>query len=311
MLAMQDNAQAPLITIGITCYREGEQLRQCWQTVLDQTDARWTAVMVLDGNHDAATRAVFDSLEHPKLRKHASDVNQGPYPTRNQAFALTETPYHFYLDGDDQLVPNSVALVLAAWAKTPAAAIVVGDYLFFDGGSGVKRYPRHVTADDYLAGQPLPGPCAYKTALWQQLGGFADELARGNGDYDFHLGAAELGAKVVHCGDVFYRYRLGQSTKVSVSYDRSYHKTHEIMVRRHPQFFAHARRRQRFLALAYVRSAVSCYAAGERAEARALLAQAAEYGVWRDPWLWRPALAAMRRSLFPAGIARGLQRLWR
>ncbi len=308
---MTDNVRPPLITIGITSYREGEQLQQCWDSVLAQTDERWTAVLVLDGGHDAATRAVFDRLSHPRLRKVAAEVNQGPYPTRNLAFSLTETPLHFYLDGDDQLVPQSVALVLAAFAQTPEAAIVVGDYLYFDGGSGVKHYPQHVTPDDYLASQPLPGPCAYKTELWRQLHGFSAELSRGNGDYDFHIGAAEIGAQIVHCGGVFYRYRLGQSTKVSVSYDRDYYKTHEIMVRRHPVFFADGKRRRRFLALAYLRSAVSNWAAGDRRRAHELLGLARENGLLRDPWVWRPAVGAMRRSLFPAGIARGLQRLGR
>ena len=308
---MPDRAQPPLITIGITSYREGVQLQQCWDSVLAQTDERWLAVLVLDGGHDAETRAVFDSLTHPRLRKVAVAVNQGPYPMRNLAFELTETPYHFYLDGDDQLVPESVALVLAAIARAPDAAIVVGDYAYFDGGSGVKQYPQDVTPDDYLAGQPLPGPCVYKTALWRQLGGFAQELARGNGDYDFHIGAAEVGAQVVHCGGVFYRYRLGQSTKVSVSYDRDYHKTHEVMVRRHPQFFADPLRRHRFLALAYFRSAVSNYAAGSLTCAHKLFWQAVHNGLLRDPWLWSPAVSAMRRSLFPSGMVRTLLRLGR
>ncbi len=30
-----------LITIGITCYREGDLLRECWESVLAQTDDRW------------------------------------------------------------------------------------------------------------------------------------------------------------------------------------------------------------------------------------------------------------------------------
>ena len=304
-------AATPLITIGITCYREGEQLLACWESVLAQQDERWTAVMVLDGGHDAATRAIVDGLTHPKLRTLVSEINQGPYPTRNLAFSLTETPYHFYLDGDDQLLPESVGLVLAAFAKAPEAAIVVGDYRYFDGGSGVKHYPKHVTQDDYLAGQPLPGPCAYKTALWLQLRGFAEELARGNGDYDFHIGAAEIGAQVAHCGGVFYRYRLGQSTKVSVSYDRDYYKTHEIMVQRHPRFFADDTRRHRFLALAYFRSAVSNYLAEDFDRGGQLLALAAQNGLWTDPWLRQPAFSAVRRSLFPAGIARGLRKLLR
>jgi len=37
----------PLITIGITCCREGDLLRECWDSVLAQTDDRWVAVVDL------------------------------------------------------------------------------------------------------------------------------------------------------------------------------------------------------------------------------------------------------------------------
>ena len=58
-----------LITIGITCFREGEWLRECWESVLTQTDDRWQAVIVMDGGADDKTKEVFESLEHPKLKK--------------------------------------------------------------------------------------------------------------------------------------------------------------------------------------------------------------------------------------------------
>ena len=170
---MPDRAQPPLITIGITSYREGVQLQQCWDSVLAQTDERWLAVLVLDGGHDAETRAVFDSLTHPRLRKVAVAVNQGPYPMRNLAFELTETPYHFYLDGDDQLVPESVALVLAAIARAPDAAIVVGDYAYFDGGSGVKQYPQDVRPDRFSPALRLHARASARSrksaVTWTQL----------------------------------------------------------------------------------------------------------------------------------------------
>ena len=117
-----------LITIGITCYREGKWLRECWESVLSQTDDRWQAVIVMDGGADDATTEVFESLEHPKLQKFRFKENQGPYICRNKAFELTETPYHFYLDADDRLLSGAVAAVLEAripikWT-VPSGAIV-------------------------------------------------------------------------------------------------------------------------------------------------------------------------------------------
>ena len=297
----------PLITIGITCYREGDWLRECWESVLAQTDDRWAAVLVMDGENDERTRQVFERIEHSKLRKHAMEENVGPYPTRNKAFELTETPYHFYLDGDDQLVPDSVRLVLRTFEENPAAGIVYGDYQYFGGASRIARFPRTVSADDFIAGQPTPGACAYRRETWERVGCFAPELARGNADYDFLIGAIESGISSRHCGEVFYRYRVGNSGTVSTSYRLRYHETLEIMVRRHPRFFHDRRRRRAFLACGYARAATENLKAGDRETACALASKAMRLGKWRDAEAWRVLLY----SRLPAWATRGLRAVWR
>jgi glycosyltransferase involved in cell wall biosynthesis len=253
----------PLITVGITCHDEGEWLRESWQSVLEQTDDRWVAVLVMDGTNHERTRDIFQHIRHPKLRKVALAANMGPYPTRNKAFELTETPYHFYLDGDDQLVQESVALVLGTFARHPEAGFVYGDYEFFGRKRFIRRFPHTVSPDDLVKSQATPGPCAYKKHVWQQLGGFALELARGNADYDFLIGAAEAGVEGRHCGRVFYRYRAGHRVGVTGSYTRRYHETHEVMVHRHPRFFHDQYRRDRFLAAGYRRAALANLLAGD------------------------------------------------
>ena len=255
--ANDTSAGNSLITIGITCFNEGDWLLECWESVLAQTDDRWVAVLVMDGEASVNTREIFERLDHHRLRKFALSEHVGPYPTRNKAFELTRTRYHFYLDGDDQLMPNAVQLVLKTFDENPDAAFVYGNYQCFGSNNDVWRYRTVVTAQDFVEGQPTPGPCAYKVQTWKHLKGFAKELAWGNADYDFLLGAFEANLPGYHCGETFYRYRVGHSQKISDSYNRRYHETHEIMVRRHPSVFSDWQRRNRFLALGYRRAAIA------------------------------------------------------
>lgn len=301
------SADAPLITIGVTAYREGEWLAECWESILAQTDPRWEAVLVLDGGCDDKTRAVFDRLEHPRLRKLAMAENGGPYTARNEAFAMTRTPYHFYVDGDDRLPPDAVARVLETFADHPEADHVYGDYACFGARETTWVHPREVTAADFADGQPTPGGAAYKRVVWERLGGFARELARGNGDYDFLIGAYEAGFRGVHCGAIVYQCRIGHGDRVSSSYNRRYHETHEIMVRRHPRFFADRTLRRRFLTAGYRRAAFANQAAGDAATARRLGWAACVNGGWRDQGL---QMLVLRNSL-PNWSFRALQRLWR
>ncbi len=297
----------PAITIGITCYCEGDWLLECWKSVLAQTDERWNAVLVMDKTNHHRTREIYEQLVHPKLLKYEMPENMGPYPTRNKAFELTDTPYHFYLDGDDQLLPDSVALVLDVFAKPPEARFGYGDYRSFGHSHLIRRFLSSVTSDDFIEVQPTPGPCAYKKQLWEYLRGFALELAHGNGDYDFLIGAAEAGIKGYHCGDVFYRYRVGHASKVSNSYRQQYHKTHEIIVQRHPKFFSSPRNRNRFLALGYKFAALSNSSMGDKKKASTLAISAIRFGMWNDYELW----SLVFECIFPSFGARLFRRIKR
>lgn len=164
-----------------------------------------------------------------------------------------------------------------------------------------------MTARDLVERQSTPGPCAYKVLTWQQLGGWANELARGNADYDFLIGAFEAGLRGRHCGAIFYRYRVGHSGQVSQSYQRRHHETHEIMVRRHPDFFSNRARRNRFLALGYRRAAIASSEAGDLATAAHLAWNAWSRGMWGD----RAMQSIILRSRLPPSIYRMLRRAWR
>ena len=275
----------PFITIGITCYKEGDWLLECWQSVLEQTDDRWEAVIVMDGGASQRTREIFNSLDHPKLRKYKMPTNSGPYPVRNKAFELTRTLYHFYLDGDDQLLPNSVELVLNAFISNLEIGIVYGDYVYFGLHNGISCFQKVITAESFLMAQPIPGPCAYRKDIWVNVGGFATELARGNGDYDFHIGAFQQNVISHHLGCVFYKYRIGHTTKVSSSYKNLFHESARIIVKRQFSFFS-AKRRKIFLANAYQVSAIANRRAGNQIQAMRWAFMSMVYGNFRSQKTW-------------------------
>lgn len=305
----------PLITVGITCFAEGDWLLECWNSVLAQTDDRWTAVLVMDGTTHARTIQVFEALEHPKLRKYAMPQNMGPYPTRNKAFELTQTPYHFYLDADDRLLPNAVADVLAAFERFPFAGYVYGDEQTFGSYNEIYQFFQTYSAKDLIAGQHPPAGCAYKKAVWEQLGGFSQEFARGLADFDFHISAFETGIAAIHCGSAIQWHRMGNPGKVSQSYRTRYHWKYQTILGRHPMLFATNENRRRFMARGYYGSADACVGAGQYVHAVVYALRAQQLG--RPNALFRTARKIWAQSpkwFVPFGrlalaVARTLKRL--
>ena len=260
----------------------------------------------MDGTTHRRTREIFEELSHPKLLKYEMPSNQGPYFAANRAFASAKTEYLFWLGGDDQLVPDSLALMRETIERYPDVGFVYGDLQRFGGDQKVWRHPHQVSPTELVEGHCLPGVGAFQKKLWKQLGGFSTELAKGNGDYDFHIGAVESGAMMRHCGEIIYRYRVGHPS-VSSSYEHRYHETHEIMVRRHPVFFADRKLQDRFLAVGYRRSARAHYLSGNPRVASRFVWSAIRHGMWSDRRLWSMTL----KGSLPAWGFRCLRRAWR
>ncbi|HOF61745.1 MAG TPA: glycosyltransferase family A protein [Candidatus Latescibacteria bacterium] len=287
-----------LITIGITCYREGDLLRECWESVLAQTDDRWVAVIVMDGGADEKTRELFASIEHPKVvKKFAFEENVGPYPVRNKAFELTETPYHFYLDGDDMLPPGCIAAMYRTFEAHPDAAYVYGDYVGHPCGRLIRTPKAMYDPGDVLA---FAAGCGlYRVDAWRILGGFPGAFARGGGDTDFRISLYEAGLPHYHCGDLFYVYRVGDENSVSSRRQSTFADVGIAIFLRHPVFFAGRRVRHQFLAHCFSRTIYSHLMHRRKAAALRYVAKGFRWlGIFdRDLWLWIPKVLLGREGM--------------
>jgi len=256
------------ITIGITCYREGDLLRECWGSVLAQTGDRWEAVIVMDGGADEETREVFESIEHPRLRKFAFEVNQGMVPVRNKAVELANTAFSLYLDGDDLIPPNSVAALNRAVEAHPSAAYVFGDVFYYPSGP-LKTNIRAVSsaADSFQTG--AGGWGLYNVDVWRRLGGFVAISPRGGYGYDtdFKAAVAEAGLMMVHCGETYYYYRVGRVGNMSSGMGRIALDVALSIAQRHPKLFSDKRAKRAFLTPFLLVTVHSNTTAGARGEA--------------------------------------------
>ena len=291
-----------LITIAITCHREGEWLRECWDSVLAQSDQRWEAILVMDGGSDQATRDVFESLVHRRLRKVVLPDNVGWRAARNRTIALVRTPYYFYLDGDDRLLPRCVSRVLDAFAQHPEADVIYGDYRLFGGVEGEMRFPGQFWFDSRGFHGQVPGAAGYRTALFGDIGGFEASLCV-RADLDFYLRALEYGARFFHIDDFIYEYRK-QSTSVSWVNAGNVHEVNRELVVRHPRVFASDDVKRRFLTAGYEQSFAALSSRRQFRKARSVAREALKLG-----FAGRSKARMKRLTLVPIQLYCGLSYL--
>lgn len=256
----------PLITIVLACFREGDFLLECWNSVLAQSDSRWEAVLVKDGGASAETTKAFHTLDHPNLRKVELKENIGPYPVRSKGIEMARTEFILPLDADDLLPPNSIHDILEAFLAS-GADYLYGKMKIFGNLDVVLDFPEQVSISDIVR-ESCPYHTVFRKTVYDRVGGYSHELARGNADVDFLLSLVEMDAKSARIGSVYYHHRHHSESQVSQSYQTEYYAKRLCMVRRHPVLFGSFWHRMIFLGNGAYYSAIGLADAGRSWAAR-------------------------------------------
>jgi glycosyltransferase involved in cell wall biosynthesis len=143
MLAM--NAPAPTaadVAVVIATYNRGERLGPTLQSVLAQTMAPGSIVVVDDGSTDDT--AAWTRSTYPQATV-LTKANGGTSSARNVGVAHVREPLVLFLDHDDILLPHALETLLAGLAAFPEAAGSFADHSYHNLVSG-ESYPDHHTA---------------------------------------------------------------------------------------------------------------------------------------------------------------------
>lgn len=197
------------VAIVVTAYDEPPALlREALASAAAQTEPAAEIVVVDDGSPRDVAAACAGVPGVRVIRQ----ANQGLAAARNTGWRATTASHVVFLDADDRLLPDALAVNARRFAATPDAGLVYGAYRFVDGDG---RNPRPgafepVGPDPYLAmlGGNRIGMHAtvmYRRAALEALGGF-DASLRACEDYDLYLRLARRFA--IACGpEVIAEYR--------------------------------------------------------------------------------------------------------
>lgn len=204
----------PLVSVLIGAYNAEQWLSDALGSALGQTHPNVEVVVVDDGSTDG-TLALAQSYAaaHPDRVVVATQQNQGACAARNRALELARGPLVKYLDADDALAPDALA-VQVAHIEAAGGATPFGDLMRTDAslrpcpGADPARPPAGMHSTDtaervaallvYNINTPLP---LHRREHLVGVGGFRVGLRRGQ-EYDLHLRLALAGVRFVHAPHV-------------------------------------------------------------------------------------------------------------
>ena len=100
----------PKISIIVAAYNVEEYLQQCLNSLSNQTFSDFEAIIVNDASTDATAEILRRSAEKdPRIIPVTHPHNQGLHLTRKTGVEHASGEYAFFLDGDDDLAPETCA----------------------------------------------------------------------------------------------------------------------------------------------------------------------------------------------------------
>lgn len=98
-----------LFSVIVPVYGVEAYLRQCVDSILNQSDQDWELILVNDGSPDGCP-AICDEYAAQDSRVHAlHQSNGGPVAARKAGLAMAQGEYVVYVDGDDWLTQDALA----------------------------------------------------------------------------------------------------------------------------------------------------------------------------------------------------------
>jgi glycosyltransferase involved in cell wall biosynthesis len=132
-------AESMRIAVVIAAYDMAAWIGICLSSLIAQTHADWTAIIVDDGSRDG-TSAMVAGFTDPRIRL-IRQLNAGVSAARNLGLSEAHGDAVLFLDADDWLALDALARMASALAAHPDAAAVWGRFAFMAGTSAPGDKP--------------------------------------------------------------------------------------------------------------------------------------------------------------------------
>jgi glycosyltransferase involved in cell wall biosynthesis len=153
----------PLVSILTPSFNQGRFLRDCAESVARQTYPRIEHVVMDGGSTDGSLEILADLGDTVRW---TSEPDRGQADAVNKAFEASTGEIVGWVNSDDGLFAvDSVARVVATFARHPAAGVVYGDAALVDEGGRIVRHHRSRWPGGAL---PLVSPLAQPAAFFRR-----------------------------------------------------------------------------------------------------------------------------------------------
>lgn len=113
----------PKISVIIPVFNVEKYLRQCLDSVVEQTFSDIEIICINDGSTDGSPKILQEYAARDPRTRMINQINKGLSAARNAGLKIARAEYIFFIDSDDWIEPNTLEKLLAAAERTNADLI--------------------------------------------------------------------------------------------------------------------------------------------------------------------------------------------
>lgn len=247
-LAPNNGSQPARVSIVVPAYNAAQTLERTLQSLRDQSEAAWEAIVVDDGSGDETLGLARRIAAADARIRVLSQANGGVSRARNAGLAAARGDWVLFLDSDDYLHRHALRRLLGAAEHNPQAKVVCGVGVRVDGEGRNWPFPKFDLSNAFGV---LSGECALviHSAIVQRevveaVGGF-DEGLKSAEDWDLWQRVARTGAQFRQIDDVVAYYqsqpgslskRIGELARNTLTVMQRGHEPDPRVPHPHPDF---------------------------------------------------------------------------
>jgi glycosyltransferase involved in cell wall biosynthesis len=216
--------EQPKVSIIMPAYNTAQFIAEALQSVGAQTYSDFEAIVINDGSPDTEEleRAIAPYRDRIIYIK---QTNRRAAGARNTGIRHSCGEYLAFLDSDDLLTPDALAVQMRKFEEDPLVDMICGDALLVDEASQSRRtcmevFPSHgaVTFESLVTQETqISIVCAVVRKAVIETAGFFDESLRSWDDYDMWLRIAHAGGRISYHRAVVGSSRVGRSGSLGAS----------------------------------------------------------------------------------------------
>ncbi len=197
------------ISVCVPMYNAARYVRECIESILNQTFADFELLVVDDGSTDGSVEAVR-SYDDPRIRLLENEHDY--IGSLNLLLEEAKGKYMVRMDADDVMVPDRLQVQFDYMEEHGEIDVLSGGMLYID-GKGNYVLPsvvgRPITVQDMLRGNHICNP----TAIMRSESIRSRQLRYEAGyeyaeDYQFWMSAVRAGLHIENLSRIFIEYRL-------------------------------------------------------------------------------------------------------